>query len=221
MEDETEDNFDDIDFMPRRHMFLTIGGISIAVFAVAVALWGLAETNKDTNLSFQGNRRATDVRPRAANPLRESSYRDPASPVGTNGVLPSAPAKVSSATPIQDLDALLGTDDPASLAGHRVEIEVPALSEHNLTTFWIGSPEDRLLVVLRRDTRNGGERQASRAPVHGIVSAHAGQPTLITGIVQRVPSAEARYNWDLTPAQTRELKRRGVFILADRVKTAG
>ena len=74
MEDENEDNFDDIDFMPRRHVFLTMGGICAAVLAVAVVMWGLAETNTNRNLTFQGNRRATDIRPRAANPLRESSW---------------------------------------------------------------------------------------------------------------------------------------------------
>ena len=217
MEDENEDNFDDIAFMPSRHMLLKMGGISAAVLAVAVVLWGLSETNKNTNLSFQGNRRATDIRPRAANPLRESSYKDPASPVGTSGILASD-ATTTSTTPIQDLKALLGTDDPVALAGRRVEIEVPTLAEHNPTTFWIGGAEDRLLVVMGRDTRNGSERQASAAPAHDIAPGRAGQQTSISGIVQRVPTAEGRFNWDLTSSQTRELKRRGVFILADRVR---
>ena len=221
MEDENEDNFDDIDFMPRRHMFLTIGGICAAVLAVAIVLWGLAETNKNTNLTFQGNRRATDIRPRAANPLRESSYTDPASPVGTSGIHAADAATTSTAAPLLDLKTLLGTDNPATLAGRRVELEVSTLAEQNLTTFWIGGPDDRLLVVLGRDTRNGSERQASKAPAHGIAPGHTGQHTSISGIVQRVPSAEARFNWDLTPAQTRELKRRGVFILADSVKASG
>ena len=218
MEDENEDNFDDIDFMPRRHVFLTMGGICAAVLAVAVVMWGLAETNTNRNLTFQGNRRATDIRPRAANPLRESSYKDPASPVGTSGLVASEPAHAPSPAPIPDLKTLLATDDPATLAGRRVEIDVPTLAEHNLTTFWIGGPDDRLLVVLGRDTRNGSERQASKAPEHGIAPGHSGQETSISGIVQRVPSAEGRFNWDLTRAQTQELKRRGVYILADRVR---
>jgi len=219
MEDENDDNFDDIAFMPRRHMFLKIGGIGAAVLAVAVLLWGLAETNKNTNLSFQGNRRATDVRPRAANPLRESSYNDPAGPIGTSGTPSSEATTTSTAAPIQDLKTLLGTDNPAALAGRRVEIEVPTLAEHNQTTFWLGSADDRLLVVLGRDTRNGSERQASKAPSHGIEPGHQGQQISISGVVQRVPSAEGRFNWDLTLAQTRALKRKGVFILADSVRS--
>jgi len=222
MEDEDEDNFDDVTFMPRRHLLLKIGGISVAVLAVAVLSWGLAETSKNTNLSFQGNRRATDIRPRATNPLRESFYKDPASPVGTNGVVQSEPAATSTApATIQDLKGIFGSEDPRTLAGRRVEIDVPEFLEQNLTTFWIGSADDRLLVVLGRDTRDGADRQASKAPDHGIVSAHRGPQASITGTIQRVPTAEGRYNWDLTPSQTRELERRGVFILADSVRAIG
>lgn len=221
MEDENEDIFDDIAFMPRRHMFLKLGGICAAVLAIAVLWWGLAETSKNTNLSFQGNRRATDIRPRAANPLRESSYKDPASPVGTSGAVPSEAPKTSTAPDtILDLKGLLGTDDASTLVGRRVEIDVPVSQEHNLTTFWIGPPNDRLLVVLGRDTRNGSDRQASKAPAHSI-SEQRGEQASISGIVQRAPTAEGRYNWDLTPAQAQELKRKGVFILADSARSGG
>lgn len=220
MEEENEDNFDDIAFMPRRHWFLPLAAVCTAVVVLGGAMWALAETNTSKNLTFQGNRRATDIRPRAANPLRESFYKDPASPVGTSGV--SAGTASESGTTrdaaIQDLRAILGTDDPRSLAGRPVEITVPALREQNLTTFWIGSADDRLLVVLNRDTRNGGERQASKAPEHGIATGAHGQ-AVVSGTVERVPSSEQRANWDLTAAQTRELERRGVYIRADKVST--
>ena len=223
-EENNEDNFDDISFMPRRHWILPTAGICAAVVVLAGVMWALAETNTSKNLTFQGNRRATDIRPRAANPMRESFYRDPASPVGTSGVLASTPAAEPSATgaeAIQDLRAILGTDDPRSLAGRPVEITVPVLREQNLTTFWIGSADDRLLVVLNRDTRDGGERQASKAPEHGIVAAQQGQQAVVTGTVERVPRPEERASWDLTAAQTRELERRGVYIQADKISTGG
>jgi hypothetical protein len=225
MEDQQEDNFDDIAFMPRRHWVLIIGGISAAVLAVAVVLWGMAETNKNTDLTFQGNRRATDIRPRAANPLRESWYKDPASPVGTSGAAGDGASEPgvtpTSPEPIQTLSAILGTDDPRTLVGRRVHISVPAVSHRNVTTFWIGSAEDGLLVVLGRDTRGGEERQASVPPQHDIGPIIGGHHVSITGTVTAVPRAEDRYNWDLTGAQTQELKRRGVFIRADCVETSG
>jgi hypothetical protein len=221
MEDENEDIFDDIAFMPRRHMFLKLGGICAALLAVAGLWWGLAETNKNTNLSFQGNRRATDIQPRAANPLRESSYKDPASPVGTTGAPSGQPNTSTAPETILDLKGLLGADDATTLIGRRVEVDVPVLQAHNPTTFWIGDPNDRLLVVLGRDTRDGAERQASKPPEHGIVPAENGQQASIRGTVQGVPRAEERYNWDLTATQDRELKRKGVFILADSARTGG
>ena len=220
MEEENEDNFDDIAFMPRRHWLLPLAAICAAVVVLGGAMWALAETNTSKNLTFQGNRRATDIRPRAANPLRESSYKDPASPVGTSGVARAAASGPGgSVGAIQDLRAILGTDDPRSLAGRPVEITVPALREQNVTTFWIGSADDRLLVVLNRDTRDGGDRQASKAPEHGIVPGPRGQQAVVSGIVERVPRPEQRASWDLTAAQTRELERRGVYIRADKVSS--
>ena len=223
MEDEnTEDNFDDIAFMPRRHWILPLGAICVGVAVLAGLMWALSETNANTNLTFQGNRRATDIRGRAATPLRESSYNDPASPVGTSGVLttPAAgkPAATSAAAePIADLTAILGTDNPRTLVGRRVEMTVPVVQDHTLTKFWIGSQDDRLLVVMGRDTRDGAERQASVPPEHAIVPVHRGQQAVVSGIVERVPRAEERASWDLTAAQTRELERRGVYIRADKV----
>jgi hypothetical protein len=221
MEDQNEDNFEDVSFMPRRHWMLKIGGISVAVALLALVAWGLAETNKDTNLTFQGNRRATDVKGREATPLRESSYKDPSSPVATNGEGTSNASAPAAAEPIQDLKGILGTDDPRSLTGRRVEITVPVLQDQNLTTFWIGSPQDKLLVVLNRDTRDSAERQASTPPEHGIGAVHQGQHAVITGTVVAVPRAEERYNWDLTRPQTQELERRGVYIRADKITAAG
>ena len=223
MEDETnEDNFDDISFMPRRHWLLPTAAVCAALVVLAGALWALQETNTNRNLTFQGNRRATDIRPRAANPLRESFYRDPASPVGTGGVLTTGaanqPAGTSAAAEaIQDLRTILGTDSPRTLVGRRVEITVPVVQDQTLTKFWIGPQEDRMLVVLGRDTRDGAERQASVPPEHGIVPLHKGQQAVVSGIVERVPRPEERVSWDLTGPQTRELERRGVYIRADKV----
>jgi hypothetical protein len=223
MEDEnTEDNFDDIAFMPRRHWVVPLAAICFAVAVLGGVMWALSETNANTNLTFQGNRRATDIRGRAATPLRESFYKDPASPVGTSGLLTTAtagqPAGTSAAAePIQDLSTILGTDNPRTLVGRRVEISVPVVQDQTLTKFWIGPQEDRMLVVLARDTRDGGERQASVPPQHGIVPLRRGQGAVVSGVVERVPRPEERASWDLTAAQTRDVERRGVYIRADKV----
>jgi hypothetical protein len=221
MEQNTEDNFDDITFMPRRHWLMPIVAICAAVAVMGGAMWALSETNANVNLTFQGNRKATDIRGRAATPLRESSYRDPASPVGTSGVLTSADAgqrvgTSAAAEPIQDLSTVLGTDDPRALVGRRVEIRVP-VQDQMLTKFWIGPQEDQMLVILGRDTRDGAERQASVPPEHDIVPLHSGQQAVISGTVAAVPRDEERFSWDLTSRETDELERRGVYIRADKV----
>lgn len=220
-EENTEDNFDDIAFMPRRHWILPLGAICFAVAVLGGLMWALTETNANTNLTFQGNRRATDIRGRAATPLRESFYKDPASPVGTSGALTAdagQPVGTSAAAaPIQDLGTILGTDNPRTLVGRRVEITVPVVQDQTLTKFWIGAQEDRMLVILGRDTRDGGERQASVPPEHGIAPLQKGQQAVVSGIVERVPGPEQRFSWDLTAAQARELERRGVYIRADKV----
>lgn len=223
MEDEnTEDNFDDVAFMPRRHWILPLAAICFAVAVLGGLMWALSETNANTNLTFQGNRRATDIRGRAATPLRESFYKDPSSPVGTGGVVTAAPGgqpagTSAAAEPIKDLSTILGTDDPRTLVGRRVQITVPVAQDQTLTKFWIGPQEDRMLVILGRDTRGGAERQASVPPAHGIAPVHKGQQAVVSGIVERVPRPEERFSWDLTAAQTRELERRGVYIRADKV----
>ena len=119
----------------------------------------------------------------------------------------SAPAE-----PIKDLSTILGTDDPRTLVGRRVQVTVPVVQDQTLTKFWIGPQEDRMLVVLGRDTRGGAERQASVPPEHGIVPLRKGQQAVLSGIVDRVPRPEERFSWDLTAAQTRELERRGAGL---------
>jgi hypothetical protein len=225
MEDDKEDIFEDKIFMPRSHWFLKLCGIAAALSVLGLVMWGLAEGNRSMNLTYQGNRRATDIRPRSDNPLRESTYRDPASPAGTSGVLTEAPgqepAAESSPEPVQSLSDVLGTDDPRSLVGRRVELTVPVTQDQTLTAFWVGEPGDRLLVVLGRDTRSGADRQASVPPRHEIMPVRRGQQAIVAGTVERVPDAEHRFNWNLTREQMRELRRRGVYIHADSVRAEG
>ena len=122
---------------------------------------------------------------------------------------------------VRNLDQILGGRDPKELVGRQVEFEAPVLDDGNPVTFWIGTGDDRLLVVMGRDSRDVQDRQTSTPPSHGIPPVQRGQQAIISGTIQEVPSAEERYNWRLTREQTRELERRGVYVRAHSVRSYG
>lgn len=146
--------------------------------------------------------------------------------VGTSGQLGenaragnSGPALSTLAgNPIRDLETITGATDGHELVGRRVDLHVPVQQHINDVAFWVGPRDNRLLVVLARDTRDGEERQRGEPSNSGVSALQAGQATTISGTIQKVPYAEAMYSWGLTNADRTELMDRRIYLRADSVQ---
>jgi hypothetical protein len=147
-------------------------------------------------------------------------------PVGTTGTggartdRPAPPEDFSPAT-IKEIETITGDLDGHQLIGRRVDLHVNAQNVVNGRAFWVGSSDNRLLVVIARDTRSGGQHQRGDAPSHRISPAHRGQKTTISGTIQKVPAVETMESWGLTTADKAELADRKIYIRADNVSTEG
>ena len=122
---------------------------------------------------------------------------------------------------IQQFASLARGDDIEQLVGRRVELQVTAHDMSNDVAFWVPSGEGRLLVVTARDNRSEVEHQRGEPASHGIEPIRAGQRVTISGTVERLPWAEAMFSWGLTNGDVAELRRRNVYIRADRITVAG
>jgi hypothetical protein len=147
--------------------------------------------------------------------------------VGTSGV--AAPPRIAEndeavvAQPavIQELDTITGSVDGQQLIGRRIDLHVVVQSVPNDVVFWIGPPDNRVLVALARDTRSEAERQRGVTPRHHILPVHAGQSAAISGSIQRIPRADEMSNWRLTENDVAEAVDRKLYIRADTVTTNG
>ena len=177
---------------PRRWLWLlAIGVLTIA----ALALWSLPPRQIDR------------ARPGAARP-------EPGA-VGTSG---SHDDEIGPehATVVREIETITGANDAISLIGHRVDLHVDVQARANDQAFWVGSPDNRLLVVIGRDTHDGIDRHAG-APAYDRIDLRNGQRAAISGVVRRVPIREQRYSWDLTEHDEQELADRKVYIRAETI----
>jgi hypothetical protein len=130
-------------------------------------------------------------------------------PVGTSGREADQPEE-SPAT-LHDLETLTGTVDPHELIGQTVDFHVKVADINDYASFWVGNKDNRMLVV----------------PLHGVPSpndvkpAAAGQMVHITGTIEGIPNAEARYSWGLNDSQRRALEDEKVYIRAEHVTPEG
>jgi hypothetical protein len=228
MDEETlrlkEDNFDDQSFLPNRHLILKWGAVMLAVVVLCAGAWELSEIPGNSNsLTYPGARQPSTIAPRSPLALRDSSQFDPSKAIGTSGSASTAAAinTEANAATIRELDSIIGGHTASELVGRHVELQVPVVSQNNLVAFWVGSPDDRLLVVLHRDVRDGHQRQVSDPPEHGIRTVEPGQQATISGTIQRVPDIEGRFSWDLTRQELKDVEARGFYLQADSLRTAG
>jgi hypothetical protein len=129
----------------------------------------------------------------------------------------SGPSVSGAGGVIHELETITGTNDGHELVGRRVEMHVPVSQHINDGAFWVGMGDNRLLVVLSRDTRDGQDRQRGGPSTTGISNLRAGQQATVSGSIQRVPYAEAMYSWGLTTADRAELMERRIYLKADTV----
>lgn len=142
--------------------------------------------------------------------------------VGTTGAdAVDGPGEGALGTLITEVETITGTNDAAQLVGRRVDLHVDVQEVANDVAFWVGPRGNRLLVVLARDTRSGADRQAGAPSGHAIVPVRAGQQATISGVIRRLPDAEATDSWNLTRRDVDEVAARKVYVHADRVSSNG
>lgn len=142
-------------------------------------------------------------------------------PVGTAGREAADEPGESPAT-LHDLETVTGAVDPHELIGRRVDFHLKVADINNSTSFWVGNNDNRMLVVLGRDNRNQAQRVHGDPSPNDIKLAAPGQMVRITGTIEGIPSAEARYSWGLNdPQHGDQLKDQKVYIRADHVAPEG
>ena len=188
----------------------------LGVFVVAVAgLWLVPQTRNDRE-KWDG---AGVVAGSTASAPHHDRGRSPGA-VGTSGTHDGA-AETHQGDVITEVETITGATVGMTLVGRRVDLHVEVQARANDHAFWVGSHDNRLLVVLGRDRRGGGERQGGRSANHGIAPVHGGQRATISGMIRDVPKAERRYSWNLTRDDERELADRKIYIDADTVHSEG
>jgi hypothetical protein len=135
-------------------------------------------------------------------------------PVGTAGRASTSEPEDSPAT-LHDLETVTGAVDPHELIGRRVDFDVRVVDVTNDTSFWVGTKDNRMLVVLGRDNRSDAQRDHGAPSPNNIKPAAPGQTMRITGTIEGIPDAEAPFSRGLNDAQRRALKDQKVYIRAD------
>ena len=176
--------------------------VGLIVFFAAVGLWLVPQNRND-----RGKRDGGDLGPTAG-------------AVGTTGTHDGA-AETHRGDVITEIETITGTNDGMSLVGRHVDLHVDVQDRANDHAFWVGSADNRLLVVLRRDNRHGAERQRGQPSNHGIAPVRGGQRATVSGVVRAAPKDEHRDSWNLTRDDQNELADRKIYIDADTVSSEG
>jgi hypothetical protein len=193
-------------------------GLSVVAVAMAVVILAIVwARGRDVERAEQLERTPASVASGATEgSVGTSGSGDAADVDGVDG--PSAEVQPAI---IQELDTITGSVDGQQLIGRRVDLHVRVQGVPNEVAFWIGERDNRVLVVLGRDNRDGKARQVGVPPRHGISPVHPGQQATIAGSVQRLPKAEEIHNWKLTETDYADLLDRKVYVRADTVTTNG
>ena len=139
--------------------------------------------------------------------------------VGTGGRAPTLPPALGEpdAAVIREIETITGQVDANPLIGQKVDLHVPIAERANDYAFWVGEKDSRLLVVARRDRRDGQQRQQGTVADHGVAPLEAGRTAAISGSIQKLPKAEEMASWNLTDREQREAAAMGVYVRADTV----
>lgn len=121
---------------------------------------------------------------------------------------------------VREIETITGTNDAMSLVGRRVDLHVDVQEHANDHAFWVGSRDNRLLVVWGRDHRDGSKVQAG-VPAGNGVDWGQGRRAAIAGVVRSIPIQENRNAWGLTDEHERELHDRKIYIHAQSVMPEG
>ncbi len=132
----------------------------------------------------------------------------------------SDPSAVVPPAIIQELDTITGSVGGQQLIGRRVDLHV-TVQDPNDVSFWAGEGDNRVLVVMSRDNRDGATRQVGKPPTHAVQALRAGEQATVSGSIQRLPNAEEMFSWQLTRSEAAEALDRQFYIRADTVAPNG
>jgi hypothetical protein len=185
--------------------------VVVAVASVAVIDWSI--DRRSTTPSSRGDEYGEPA---------DAAGRmdDPRSGVGTSGEVGGVGAGQAVSSPLLELTTLIDREDMSDLVGQQVRFEVDRRDGAGDVAFWVGDGDRRLLVVPERDRRSGLDRQRGLAAAHDAARLPAGEPIVVSGIIERIPYAEATYSWNLTRDDVEELLRRDVYVRAVAVQPA-
>jgi hypothetical protein len=112
---------------------------------------------------------------------------------------------------------------PSGSPGQHVELRVQAADANNDSAFIVGTGDNRMLVVMNRDTRTSADRQQGVPSRHGIAPIDGGghMVTIVGTIEARPRHAEEMASWNLTRSEKLLLAEKGVYVRADRVTPDG
>lgn len=189
----------------------------VAFVVTAVLILGLQESSSNDNMvGWQGTFRAEARQALVAPRIFTAEGGRTAGTVG--GVAIDANRSFAPASTLQTVDAILARG--RSAIGEHVQLQVPELDRANAVAFWVGTYHDRVLVVLRRDTRSDLDRQLGQIEGNQIAPLTVGNVAIISGQVKRLPRAEDQFSWRLTTSDHLALDSAGYYIEATRVEAA-
>jgi hypothetical protein len=138
--------------------------------------------------------------------------------VGTTGVHPTANAvRFRPGLPtIHELETITGVNDGHLLVGRRVDLRIPVQQYLNDSAFWVGSKDNRLLVVVR-PRRNARPHDGSALSAGDGRTVQAGERTTVVGSIQQIPDDEALSSWGLTDIDLAELMERRIYLRAESI----
>lgn len=140
--------------------------------------------------------------------------------IGTSGQLPAEPPGGElRPNVIRELETITGVNDAHVFVGRRVDLQVPVSRHVNDVAFWVGSGDNRLLVVMTREDRHSPTPQRG-GPSTAVGLVPVGEQAMVSGSIQRVRNTEAMHSWGLTSADRAEVMDRPIFLRADRVRNA-
>src|SRR5207237_3417157 len=103
--------------------------------------------------------------------------------VGTAGRDASVPEPEDSPATLHDLETVTGSLDPHELIGTRVDFDLKVGEINDDASFWVGTQDNPMLVVLGRD----------KASASGIQPVKRGEMARVTGTIEAIPPAGVRY----------------------------
>ncbi len=169
-------------------------------------------------LTPEGNARTP--RPRDGTRVA-AAVSDAVGTTGTHSAAHARAAEIDEGNVVTEIETITGANDGMMLVGRRVDLHVDVQKRVSDHAFWVGSADNRVLVVLVQDDPRGPGHHQGRLSRHQIVPVHRGQRAAIAGVIRSMPKPGQLAGWRLTRDDVEELTDRKIYIRADSVSSEG